>query len=146
MAKVKVTLIQKQALDLITPGLKKKVIEKHLKRDGLYQIFQEIGYTKTIDYTRFGDTLYKMPFDDFIKALYIGYELELPKPVTYKTAKAEICFNYNVDNMINNLSNVHLHNTIYSRIYANTSIEEAREIAKALNDLCDYYEKYIQKS
>lgn len=91
-------------------------------------------------------SLKNMGLEKFVRCFIFGYELELPTAPRYKSDKADISFNYSIRDMINKESHIKPDIVVYSRINQSISIEEAREIASALNDLCDYHVKYIQNN
>lgn len=124
MEKAKVNKEQAERLDFFKKGFNfQHLVEKKLR-----------GFI--LERNRCLNTLL---FEDFVKALLNGYEINIPPVPELKTDKIEIGYNNRQDNL-----------TKGNEIYINTnfngySIEEAKEIRDGIDVLLYHYYQYVKQ-
>jgi hypothetical protein len=132
MEKAKVNKLEFEALEKLKGVNRKKVLSNYIKGDGFSEYMQNRLYR----------AIYAMKFDELVKALYIGYELDIPYPPSFRGDNLQISFNeHNIESIRKNPSFF----IKWNCDYIVPSPKEARYICDSLSKLLAYYDEFINK-
>jgi hypothetical protein len=129
---MKVKLTQKQA-DALENAQKKLTIEQIIR----IKLFSNFDI-----YT----SLNTLTLKDLCNALFNGYEVELPPTPKFDNDKINVCFNNNIDALLEERAiflGLKKENMGWKGV-TSFSIKEAEEIGTTLLNLVEYYKKYSQ--
>lgn len=97
------------------------------------------------------DTLNDLTLEELTRAIFIGYEIELPPTPEYHSKNFEITYNVDVKDLISSQDEA-IYFAIkkplvsaYEKSIKALSIEEAKKVSNTLDELIGYYYKYGKK-